>query len=419
MINELSRWIRPTDEKGAGSPAKTDRPFAGRPPICFIVDDEEAHRHFMSLVLEGHGIQTEAFANASELRVGLALRTPDLVFLDVPIISSLAMESLRALVDSTYRGPLQLVSSSGDIGLDSIKRFAERNTLQILPAVTKPVERAVISRVVQEHKLDTPITHSERIDLGVAVRENWIDFWYQPKIDLRRKQLSGVELFARVQHPLHGAMPPGAFMDDADEKSLIALTERSVIDALETGKKFAKMRINLKLAVNVSLNALVKLSLPTIVREHRPYTENWPGLILDVTEDEVASDLSLVREVHAQLEPSGIRLAIDDFGKGYLPLARLRKLRPFAEFKLHRSFVADCASDKGHAAICKSVIDLAHNFSAVAVGVGVEDAAASNALTQMGCDLGQGYLFAQPMPEERFHALLRQRAERSTATAVR
>jgi EAL domain-containing protein (putative c-di-GMP-specific phosphodiesterase class I) len=159
----------------------------------------------------------------------------------------------------------------------------------------------------------------------------------------------------------------------------------------------------------------VKLSLPAIVREHRPYTDNWPGLILDVTEDEVASDLSLVREVHALLEPSNIRLAIDDFGKGYLPLARLRKLPPFAEFKLHRSFVADCASDKGHAAICKSVIDLAHNFGAVAVGVGVEDAAASNALTQMGCDVGQGFLFAQPMPEERFHALLRQRAERATA----
>jgi EAL domain-containing protein (putative c-di-GMP-specific phosphodiesterase class I) len=355
------------------------------------------------------------FANAPDLRVGLALRTPDFVFLDVPAIPARAIEAMQALVDSTYRGPLQLVCSRGDVGLDFVKHFAERNTLQILPALTKPVDRAVIRRVVQEQKLDTPITHAERIDLGVALRENWIDFWYQPKIDLRRKQLAGVELFARVQHPQLGAIPPGAFMDDADEKSLIALTEKSVIDALEIGLKFAKMRINLKLAVNVSLNALVKLSLPAIVREHRPDTDNWPGLILDVTEDEIASDLSLVREVHAQLDSSGIRLAIDDFGKGYLPLARLRQLPPFAEFKLHRSFVADCANDKGHAAICKSVIDLAHNFNALAVGVGVENPAHSNALTQMGCDLGQGYLFAQPMPEDRLHALLRQRAERAAA----
>ena len=111
------------------------------------------------------------------------------------------------------------------------------------------------------------------------------------------------------------------------------------------------------------------------------------------------------------LEPSGIRLAIDDFGKGYLPLARLRQLPPFAEIKLDRAFVADCAKDKGHAAICKSMIDLAHNFGSVAVAVGVETPADVNALTHMGCDLGQGYLFAQPMSEDRFHALLRQRAE--------
>jgi len=313
---------------------------------------------------------------------------------------------------------VQFVSSRGDVGLDGIKRFAERNALQILPMMTKPLDRAVIQRVVKEQKFDTPMTHSGRISLEVALRENWIEFWYQPKIDFRRKQLAGVELFARVRHPEYGVMPPGAFMEDADEKSLTALTEKSVIDALETGLKFAKQRINLKLAVNVSINALVKLSLPAIVREHRPNTENWPGLILDVTEDEIASDLSLVREVHGQLEPSGIRLAIDDFGQGYLPLARLRQLPPFAEIKLDRVFVADCASDKGHGAICKSMIDLAHNFGAAAVAVGVENPADANALTQMGCDLGQGYLFAQPMAEDRFHMLLRQRAERSVGPAT-
>ena len=108
--------------------------------------------------------------------------------------------------------------------------------------MTKPVDRAVIKRVIQEQKLDTPISHSERISLDVALRENWIEFWYQPKIDLRRKQLAGVELFARVRHPEHGMMSPAAFMEGADDKSLIALTEKSVIDALETGLKFAQHR---------------------------------------------------------------------------------------------------------------------------------------------------------------------------------
>ena len=266
MINDFSRWLRPTDEKPTPAP---ERPFDGRPPICFIVDEDEAHRRFMALVLQGHGIETGVFANAYSLREGLIRRTPDLVFLDIPVIATQAMEAMRVLVDGSYRGPLQLVSSHGEFGIDAITRFGERNSLKMLPTVRKPVDRAVIKRVVREQKLDTPITASQRINLETALRENWIDFWYQPKIDLRRKQLAGVELFARVRHPEHGVMPPGAFMDDADENSLIALTEKSVIDALETGLKFSKMRINLKLAVNVSINALVKLSLPAIVREHR------------------------------------------------------------------------------------------------------------------------------------------------------
>jgi EAL domain-containing protein (putative c-di-GMP-specific phosphodiesterase class I) len=417
MMNELTRWLRPTDDKRATSPAKPEPAVEGRPPVCFIIDPDEPHRRFMSLVLEGHGIETGMFAGTAGLRDGLADRRPDLVFLDVPTIPTDAMEALRILVDGDYHGPLQFVSRRGDLGLDRIKQFGEHNALQMLTAVTKPLDRAVITRIVHEQNLDTPTTQSEKIGLDVALRENWIEFWYQPKIDLRRKQLAGVELFARVQHPVHGAMPPGAFMEDADEKSLMALTEKSIIDALETGVKFSKQRINLKLAVNVSLNALVKLPLPAIVREHRPDIENWPGLILDITEDEIASDLSLVREVHAQLESSGIRLAIDDFGRGYVPLTRLRQLPPFAELKVDRTFVADCANDKGHASICKSVIDLAHNFGALAVGVGVENPADALALTQMGCDLGQGYLFAQPMPEDRFHTLMRQRAERSAAAA--
>ena len=70
---------------------------------------------------------------------------------------------------------------------------------------------------------------------------------------------------------------------------------------------------------------------------------------------------------------------------------------------------AERAADKGHAAICKTVIDLAHNFGSLAVAIGIEKAADAMALTSMGCDLGQGFLLGQPMPEERFISLLRQR----------
>jgi EAL domain-containing protein (putative c-di-GMP-specific phosphodiesterase class I) len=104
-----------------------------------------------------------------------------------------------------------------------------------------------------------------------------------------------------------------------------------------------------------------------------------------------------------------VRLAIDNFGRGYSSFARLKEL-PFAEIKLDRAFVTDCGSDKVNAPLCKTVIDLAHNFGSIAVAVGIEKASDALALVSMGCDHGQGFLLGQPMPEERFISLLKQRA---------
>jgi len=413
MTHELNRWLKLPEEPAA--PKVSDEHYeVGEPPVCFVIDEDTPHRHFMSLVLQGHGIETGLFPNPTTLASGLRRRRPDLVFVDVPALCGYAMEAIRILADSSYRGPIQLMSGGGGdgAGVDAVRQLGERHGLKLLPAVSKPLDRGVIKRVVQEQKLDFPVSLSQQVELAMALRENWIEFWYQPKIDLRRKQLSGVELFARVRHPEHGIMPPSAFMDTADAESLVALTQRSILDALSTCRKFSDAGINFRLAVNVSIGALAKLPLPQIIRENRPRSDNWPGLILDITEDEIASDFSLVRELHGELAPCGVALAIDDFGRGYVPLARLHELPHLVEFKLARAFVADCAADQGRAALCKSVINVAHNCGSRAIAVGIEKAADANALAQMACDLGQGYLFAQPMAEERFHALLRQRAER-------
>ena len=145
------------------------------------------------------------------------------------------------------------------------------------------------------------------------------------------------------------------------------------------------------------------------MRAHRGQVDHWPGLIIDVTEEQIVTDLALATEMTKKLAPLNVKLAIDDFGRGYSSLARLKEL-PFAELKLDRTFVTDCGTDKVNAPLCKTVIDLAHNFGSAAVAIGIEKASDALALTSMGCDLGQGFLLGQPMPEERFMSLLRQRA---------
>jgi EAL domain-containing protein (putative c-di-GMP-specific phosphodiesterase class I) len=164
--------------------------------------------------------------------------------------------------------------------------------------------------------------------------------------------------------------------------------------------------------VNASIGSLINLNLPVLIRENRPKNDAWPGLILEVTESDVAKDVELAHEMATQLRIYGISLTIDDFGEGYSSFARLRKL-PFAELKLDASFVKDCALDEKNAGICQAIIELAHNFGAVAVAEGLENLRDVAAVQKMGCDLGQGFLFARPMPNDLFIYLLNQRAKRS------
>jgi EAL domain-containing protein (putative c-di-GMP-specific phosphodiesterase class I) len=377
-------------------------------PMCFVVDEDGSIRHFLSLILHGAGVDTEEFADGKAFAGTLPRRLPDLVFLDVGLESADAIAAIIALAKRGYFGFVQLMSSRGSAVLEHVKGVGEQHRLQMLPVLKKPFETGAVVKIVQELKLGHPAPMAARIDLAEALRRNWIEFWYQPKIDLRKKQLAGAEAFARARHPQHGLLSPAAFMPGATEADLIALSELALRSALKTGLNFSKLGINLRFAVNIPVNALVKLAIVEIVRSHRSPAETWPGLIIDVTEEQIVADLALAAEMAKTLAHANVKLAIDDFGRGYSSLIRLKEL-PFAELKLDRSFVTGCGTDKVNAPLCRTVIDLAHNFGSLAVAIGIEKAADALALTSMGCDMGQGFLLGQPMPEERFHSLLRQR----------
>ena len=247
-----------------------------------------------------------------------------------------------------------------------------------------------------------------RIAITEALRNNWFEIWYQPKIDLKRKCLAGAEALARIHHPQLGILLPGSFLADVDEESVAELAQHALLATLCDWTMFEEAGFNLHLAINVPVGVLLKLPVAALVNEYRPQSEQWPGLIVEVTEDQIVRDIALAKEIAAQLRVSGITIAIDDFGAGYSSLSSLRDL-PFAELKIDRSFVRACATDATNAAICQTAIDLAHRFGSAAVAEGIESQADLQALMVMGCDFGQGVLIAPPMPKERFLDLLRQR----------
>jgi len=244
--------------------------------------------------------------------------------------------------------------------------------------------------------------------LDEALRDARLELWYQPKIDIKQRCLAGAEALARIRHPERGVMLPGSFLPGVSEDVMARLTEHALLTVLRDWNIFDEAGFNLRLAINVPVNLLDRLPISTIVTENRPKPEYWPGLIVEVTEDQIVRDIRRSQEIAAKLRVSGISVAIDDFGAGFSSFSSLRELS-FAELKLNYSFVKGCAGDPTNAAICQTAIDLAHRFGSAAVAEGIETVADLQAMQIMGCDFGQGHLIAPPMPKDDFMALLQQR----------
>jgi EAL domain-containing protein (putative c-di-GMP-specific phosphodiesterase class I) len=181
-----------------------------------------------------------------------------------------------------------------------------------------------------EPATSAPQAGGGKLTLRDILLRDWDELWYQPKIDLRTKRLVGAEGLVRARLPDGSIVAPGAFLPGAKEEEMLALTERVIVTALRDFEDCAVHGASVKLSVNVPVSALVKLPIARMLREHRPPTPNWPGLILEVTETEILHDLKLANHVAEELRSLHCTLALDDFGAGYSSLARLASSRSTA-----------------------------------------------------------------------------------------
>jgi EAL domain-containing protein (putative c-di-GMP-specific phosphodiesterase class I) len=254
----------------------------------------------------------------------------------------------------------------------------------------------------------SPADAGEKITLAEVLARNWCELWYQPKIELKTMRLVGAEALVRARHPQRGVLGPFAFLPGAGEDDMLALTERVIISALRDWEDCAAHGVSLKLSVNVPVSALVKLPITTILREERPRAASWPGLIMEVTEDEIIHDLQIANDVADGLRAFNCTLALDDFGAGYSSLARLRQL-PFSELKIDRSYVSNCHIDRVSAGLCEVIVQLGQRFGLKTVAEGIETTHECHKLQAAGCDIGQGYLFAKPMPKNQLIGMMSRR----------
>jgi len=140
------------------------------------------------------------------------------------------------------------------------------------------------------------------------LRNGWVEIWYQPKIDLKRKCLIGAETLARLRHPRFGVLLPGSFFPGLGEAGMSLLAEHALIAVLHNWTKFDDAGFNLHLAVNLPASVLGSMPLAQVIERHRPESEHWPGIIIEVCEDQIVRELGLVGGSRSSCTETAFRL---------------------------------------------------------------------------------------------------------------
>lgn len=249
--------------------------------------------------------------------------------------------------------------------------------------------------------------------LHVAVARGELAVVFQPQIELATDRVMGAEALVRWRSPQLGAVSPAEFIPVAEETGLIRaigefvlkVSSRQVSQWRDTGDP--AMRI----AVNLSLGQFRSADLPDELRALVLAEGATPdALELELTESMLADDAERATATVAALHELGFEIAVDDFGTGYSSMFALRAFR-LTRLKIDQSFTRDLTTDPGAAAIVRATIALAHSLGLKALAEGVETAEQLQRLRELGCDEGQGYFWAKPLPPDEFERWL---AARST-----
>jgi diguanylate cyclase (GGDEF)-like protein len=241
------------------------------------------------------------------------------------------------------------------------------------------------------------------VELRLAVAKGALAVFYQPYIDLKTGGLIGAEALIRWPHETRGMISPGDFIPLAEETGLIVPLGRWILEqACHQARKWHERfpsRAPMMLSINVSP---IQLAQPDFAKEVgrilRTTGVRPESITLEVTETALVEDTDLSSRALHDLKALGVKLAIDDFGTGYSSLNYLQRM-PFDVLKIDRSFVNKIDRGGDEFALCRTIVELARTLSLKTVAEGIELSAQAEVLSRLGCDVGQGFLFARPVPE--------------------
>jgi len=254
-------------------------------------------------------------------------------------------------------------------------------------------------------------------DLKKAVEQNELVVYFQPKLDMKRNTVAGMEALVRWNHPQRGFMPPGLFIPIAERSPLIvAVGEWVLLEACRQARRWQADGLgDLKVAVNVSAVQLRETCMVSQVRRVLLETGLPAHLLeLELTESAMMENVEDTIVVLEDLRALGISLSIDDFGTGYSSLNYLKRF-PVKRIKIDKAFVDEIIDINSDGVIARAVVTMGQSFGMEVTAEGVEEQVQLDFLRKLGCNEIQGYLFAKPMAADDFETFVKAQVRPSLA----
>jgi diguanylate cyclase (GGDEF)-like protein len=238
-------------------------------------------------------------------------------------------------------------------------------------------------------------------ELRAAVDAGELVLHYQPQLDLRTGEISTAEALVRWPHPTIGLIPPIKFLPLAEEAGLMGSVTRLVLaQAIEQCAAWRAAGRNIRVSVNVSATDLLDAGLTDlIVGLLKQHGQPASSLVIEITETSIISEFERSRGVIQDLRDLGVSVSIDDFGAGFTSLAYLSSLA-IEELKVDRALITRLASENRQpdVELVRATIALGHTLRLRVVTEGIEDKATLDLVSELGCDLAQGYFIGKPKP---------------------
>ena len=268
--------------------------------------------------------------------------------------------------------------------------------------------RTELFDVAMRERAVTALSIEQELQHGLERGE--LRLFYQPLVSLTSGGIVGAEALIRWQHPERGLLAPDSFLPVAEESGLIVQ-----VGAWAVGEACRRLRdwdrrnggpSDFGLAVNLSARELTHPDVvSTVLNAVRRSALDPQRVTIEVTESTAMADRDSGFRALRELSAAGVRIAIDDFGTGYSSLDHLREM-PADILKIDRSFVAGMAANSPDSALVAAAIAMGRALEMEVVAEGIETNEQVADLRELGCPLGQGYLFARPLPPEEIDSLL-------------